>query len=931
MMRLGLLGLIAVCLTGCSREAFRQRADRDVEAVITQKNIIPNAQVQNWHAYPDPRARFANPPGEVQDYPPYPPDDYYAWLTSPNPQRPGRGGAGRYEGQLYLDQICAWDASNRAEDEANRPKENPTGGDAKRIGDEDKPKPADAEQGTSAVGSVAGSAVAGYLATFASNERAFRIRFDQAVELALFNSREFQDRREDLYLAALPVTFERFTFAAQAFASEQLIRQSTGRDFPGGGSELWTINGSLGFNRRFATGAELLVRLANTVVIDLSGPNPTVSLSNLALTFTQPFLRGGGYAVTLENLTQAERTLLYAIRSYARFRSVFYNAIVGNGDYTNNPYGLQGLSANLGRGVGANLTARATGFLPTILLAATLANQRKNVAALEDFLKLFQNLKEGGGVNELQVNRVEQNLLQSRSSVLISTQRYLDSVDFVKLQLGVPATLPLEFDDGPLRPVRLQLQQFERVYEQLRDLEEFAGKFTPGEPADTLRTRWSRLLTDSTLARGTRFAKEYPKRAEELRTALDGALLDRLAGLADLRRRLLDARADRQLKNIAETPETLAELEGVEAAVDLIRFEQALRRYEIAPWQRLTGERRATEQALLFRQVLDGGVLVAVQPRNQQLERIRGEWPQLPSAMVSGANVLRDDLDTSYRAVARAGLNNRLDLMNARAQVVDGYRQINVSANSLLGVFDVQYDFQTRTPQLGANGLAFAQTRSQNTLTINAQPPFVRRAERNAYRASLISYQRSRRNLQAFEDNIVTDSRVDLRNLRQLGQVYYLQQRAVELAYAQVDNARATLVAPPDPAARETAGNVAALTQQLLEAQSSLLTAQNNLFTTWINYQTTRLQLYLDLELLPLDARGLFNDAPPAIPSQANAPADSPRQSVGAVRADGGAIPGSARPPAETDGTGGTAVPPPRPEPGPNRPVGAPPGTAPRR
>ena len=244
---------------GLFREAFRQRADRDVEAVITQKNVVPGAQVQNWHAYPDPRARFANPPGEVQDYPPYPPDDYYAWLTSPNPQRPGRGGAGRYEGQLYLEQICAWDASNRAEDEANRPKENPTGGDAKRAGEDDKPKPPDAEQGTAAVGSVAGSAVAGYLATFATNERAFRIRFDQAVELALFNSREFQDRREDLYLAALPVTFERFTFAAQAFASEQLIRQSTGRDFPGGGSELWTLNGTLGFNRRFATGAELLV------------------------------------------------------------------------------------------------------------------------------------------------------------------------------------------------------------------------------------------------------------------------------------------------------------------------------------------------------------------------------------------------------------------------------------------------------------------------------------------------------------------------------------------------------------------------------------------------------------------------------------------------------------------------------------------------
>ena len=928
MLRLGLvLGLLPFG-TGCSREAFRTRADRDVEAVITQKNIIPNAQVQNWHAYPDPRARFGEPPGMCQDYPPYPPDDYYAWLTSPNPQRPGRGGAGRYEGQLYLEQIAAWDASNRAQDDQERPGENPTGGDAKRPGDDAK-KPADAEQGTSAAGSVAGSAVAGYLATFATNERPFRIRFDQAVELALFNSREFQDRREDLYLAALPVTFERFSFAAQAFATEQLIRQSTGRDFVGGPSELWTVSTNVGFNRRFATGAQLLVSLANQVVIDLSGPNPTVSLSNLAVSFTQPFLRGGGYTVTLENLTQAERTLVYAIRSYARFRAVFYNAIVGNGDYTNNPYGLQGLSANLGRGVGANLTARATGFFPTILLAATLANQRKNVAALEDFLKLFENLKEGGGVNELQVNRVEQNLLQSRAQVLNATRLYLDNVDFVKLQLGVPATLPLEFDDGPLRPVRVQLQNFERVYEQLRELEEAAGAFTPGEPADTIRARWERLLTQSPLVRGTRFAKEYPRRAEALRKELDGALLDRLAQLADLRRKLLDARADRQLNNVAETPRTLAELEAVEGAVDSIRLEQALRRYEVAPWQRLSGERRASEQAALFRQVLEAGTLVAVQPRNQQLERIRAEWPRLPVAIVSGADVLKDDLDTSYRAVARAGLNNRLDLMNARAQVVDGYRQINVNANALLGVFDVGYDLQATTPQLGRNGLAFAQTRTRNTVTIRAEAPFVRRAERNAYRASLISYQRSRRNLMAFEDNIVTDARRDLRNLRQLGQVYYLQQRAVELAYAQVDNARSTLVAPPDPAARETAGNVAALTQQLLEAQSSLLTAQNNLFTTWINYQTTRLGLYLDLELLPLDARGLFNDTPPASPAQAAADANAPRQSVDALGPDGRPVPGPA---GAAPDAGGSQPLPPRPEPAPNLPPGESPALgSPRR
>ena len=52
----------------------------------------------------------------------------------------------------------------------------------------------------------------------------------------------------------------------------------------------------------------------------------------------------------------------------------------------------------------------------------------------------------------------------------------------------------------------------------------------------------------------------------------------------------------------------------------------------------------------------------------------------------------------------------------------------------------------------------------------------------------------------------------------------------------------------------------AALTQQLLAAQRSLPTAQNALLTVWINYLDTRLQLYRDLELMPLDARGVWID-----------------------------------------------------------------------
>ena len=40
---------------GCTRHDFRERADRDVEGIITQKNIFPEWQLKNWNVYPDPR------------------------------------------------------------------------------------------------------------------------------------------------------------------------------------------------------------------------------------------------------------------------------------------------------------------------------------------------------------------------------------------------------------------------------------------------------------------------------------------------------------------------------------------------------------------------------------------------------------------------------------------------------------------------------------------------------------------------------------------------------------------------------------------------------------------------------------------------------------------------------------------------------------
>ena len=251
---------------------------------------------------------------------------------------------------------------------------------------------------------------------------------------------------------------------------------------------------------------------------------------------------------------------------------------------------------------------------------------------------------------------------------------------------------------------------------------------------------------------------------------------------------------------------------------------------------------------------------VLIEARNERLEQLRKTWPNLARLCINGVDLLKVDLDQAQTVVVQTAYANRLDLMNIRAQLVDAWRQVAIFANALLGTFNVQYHLDTSTPAGLAQPLAFDAHRTRQQLIFNTQLPLVRIQERNSYRACLINFQRARRILQGAEDRLASDTRNEIRFLRQLEERYRIQQRQVELGYLQAENSLDTFKAPAQPGVAATAANAAALTNQLIQAQNSLYMAQFNMTTIWINYLNTRLQLYRDMELMPLDLRGVWID-----------------------------------------------------------------------
>jgi hypothetical protein len=894
---------LTVCLApsllagpGCTRAFYRNWADKDTGAILAEKGGDPAPPV------PDLRARFAditNP-----DRPPMPPDDPDAKRLSPNPQKPGKAGVASVEGLGYLDLLSRWDEENRAElaeRRAARARET-EGRVTTPLGPADKPpydetlQAAEAEVLRPYADRVApdGSVVPGGV----SKERTYLLKLEQAVELGVINSREYQTQRENVYLSALPVTLERFAFAPQAFAFGQYFRERFGQGTAGGPLNRASIAGDMGLSKLFSTGGLLLLSFANRTVINI-GRAPTTSVSTLSLDVIQPLLRGAGFAVTLEPLTQAERNLLYAVRDFARFQQQFYVFIAGNqAPIVSGTVSSPGASIpaaapivssiialaspqQVAPGLGQRLTpiapqgAGPQGYLGALGQKAVLVNQHRNIDALRRFLRLFQVYLEGSIVDSVQVGQVEQQLLASIDSILAAQADYRTSLDQLKVQLGLPMNVQIDLDDAALRPVFTVTRRFDDLSAEMDRLSKVAdGYLKEGEEAQARERMKRLLLEEKTLAETS-----FPARLRKSWAAWEGLKAPILAA------RMANLTAERgalRLKRDSEkglTPEEARRLVDLDYEYEVSHLEDALRLIEARPWEALKDPReKANRRNAAFRYASRHFLALLDFPFVELNEAVRKSWPPLPPVCLDGVDLLSAPDDEAEAAITRAALANRLDLMNQRAQVVDAWRKLAVAANLLMGTLDVQYHGDVSTPLGMARPLAFAGSRGRHQLAVNAELPLVRIAERNLYRAALINYQQKRRDLQLAEDNVLAAVRADLRTLRAAANSYHrVQKRNVELAYRQVSQALIAFsqpqapsgpAAPPGsvgaPGGAGRGGDPAALTNQLLGAQNSLLRAENGLYNTWLGILTARMSLYRDLGVMPLDSRGVWIDDPAA-------------------------------------------------------------------
>ena len=253
------------------------------------------------------------------------------------------------------------------------------------------------------------------------------VKLEDALRYGVTRNRQYQGQKETLYVQALNLTLSRHQFApilsAEGTGTVDRNQVETGvNQFITDTTETYT--GSVGFSMLTRIGTRIAADLSSDFVRFLTGGLREVTQSKLAVSVTQPLLRGAGYLAASEVLTQDERDTLYAVRDFTQYRKSFtvdltsqYFQTLQARDRTKNAYlAYQASKQTVDREKGMQEANKRT--LPSLL-------------------------------------QLEQAMLQYRVRWLTAIRSYEQQLDDLKIQLAIPVQSPIMLEDDELKKLTL--------------------------------------------------------------------------------------------------------------------------------------------------------------------------------------------------------------------------------------------------------------------------------------------------------------------------------------------------------------------------------------------------------------------------------------------------------------------------------------------
>lgn len=243
---------------------------------------------------------------------------------------------------------------------------------------------------------------------------------DEAIDLAMRNSREYQRSKEVLYLAALRLSSTRYALGRRITPSS-VTTAGWGRDSSGHESSEVITDTGVQISQLFRTGGRLTVTALNSIMLHYSG-QPELSFSTVSASLVQPLLREfGRNHPDVEALTQRERDMVYAVRTFGLAQDEFALGIA-------NEY-FRLLQQK------DNIRNRYTNYLSRVDATKRLEARAKDRERLSD------------------VDQARQAELSARNNYVNTVASYFNGLDQFKIRLGLPLNERIELDDEALTAV----------------------------------------------------------------------------------------------------------------------------------------------------------------------------------------------------------------------------------------------------------------------------------------------------------------------------------------------------------------------------------------------------------------------------------------------------------------------------------------------
>ncbi|AQT69423.1 type I secretion outer membrane protein, TolC family [Anaerohalosphaera lusitana] len=236
-----------------------------------------------------------------------------------------------------------------------------------------------------------------------------------AVEMATNFNRSYQTQKESLYLSALDLTLTRYQYATQWFGTVDAFYENTPAD------ESTTIESSGGVRRDFLLGDGILIGTSLTAdwFRYLTGDPQTSLGSVLSASLAAPLIGNGAGRIARENLTQAERNVLYNIRSFNRFRKDFVVSVISE-------------------------------YYRVLLQKNRVEIQQASYQRLVDSTNQLRMEVEVGQRPAYDLAEAEQRLLSAEQNVVSAVQNYEQALDNFKITLALPTDVDVELDPDEL-------------------------------------------------------------------------------------------------------------------------------------------------------------------------------------------------------------------------------------------------------------------------------------------------------------------------------------------------------------------------------------------------------------------------------------------------------------------------------------------------